>query len=84
MAFKVTIKHSAEKELDSLPKELRKRIVRHLVKLEENPHPSGSKKLQGENAYRMRVGDYRILYTIEITSKLITIYAIGHRREVYR
>jgi mRNA interferase RelE/StbE len=84
MAYKVLIKRSAEKELDSLPENLRQRIVKRLLVLEENARPDGVRKLQGQEAYRMRVGDYRVLYSVDDGDHMVTVYAIGHRREVYR
>jgi mRNA interferase RelE/StbE len=84
MPYQVIIKRSAEKELEALPAQLRDRIIRKLLALEENPRPSGVKRLQGGDAFRLRVGDYRVLYAIEDQAQLITIYAIGHRSEVYR
>lgn len=84
MSYQVLIKRSAEKELDALPKSMRERIVRRLLSLEEDPRPPGSKKLQGEESYRLRVGDYRALYTIDDQTRIVTVYAVGHRREVYR
>jgi mRNA interferase RelE/StbE len=62
MSYQVLIKRSAEKELEALPAELQDRIVRKLLVLEGNPRPQGVKKLQGGNTYRLRVGDYRVLY----------------------
>ena len=84
MSYQVLLKRSAEKELDALPASVRERIVARLLDLEENPRPVGVSKLQGQTSYRLRVGNYRVLYTIEDTDRLVTIYAIGHRREVYR
>lgn len=84
MAYRVILKRSAEKELDALQANLRDRIVKRLLALEENPRPSGIKRLQGEESYRLRVGDYRVLYTIDDEVKKVFILAIGHRREVYR
>jgi mRNA interferase RelE/StbE len=84
MVYQVLLKRSAEKELDSLPKDLRQRIIKRLLALEENARPDGVRKLQGEEAYRIRVGDYRVLYTVDDIDHLVTVYAIGHRREVYR
>jgi mRNA interferase RelE/StbE len=84
MPYHIFIKRSAEKELDALPARIRERIIRRLMALEADPHLPGIKKLQGENAFRLRVGDYRVLYTIEDQTRIITIYAIGHRSEVYR
>ncbi len=84
MSYQVRINRSAEKELDALQSNLRARIVDRLLKLEENPRPHRVKKLQGQEAYRLRVSDYRILYTINDAERVVIIYAIGHRREVYR
>ena len=84
MAYQVILKRSAEKELDALQANLRERILRRLLALEENPRPSGIKKLQGQESFRLRVGDYRVLYTIDDKSKQVFILGVGHRREVYR
>ena len=84
MAYQLLIKRSAEKELDTLPKQMRVRITNKLLALEEDPRPAGIRKLRGENAYRIRIGDYRVLYTIDDDQEIVTIYAIGYRREVYR
>ena len=84
MAYQVILKRSAEKELDALQENLRERILRRLLTLEENPRPSGIKKLQGQESFRLRVGDYRVLYTIDDKSKQVFILGVGHRREVYR
>ena len=58
MTYQVIIKRPAEKELDMLQANIRERIIKHLLALEENPRPSGIKKLQGQESYRLRVGDY--------------------------
>jgi len=84
MTWQVILQRPAEKELDALEASVHKRIVARLLALEDNPRPSGVKKLQGQESYRLRVGDYRILYTIDDKSKKIFIMAVGHRREVYR
>jgi mRNA interferase RelE/StbE len=84
MVYQVILKRSAEKELDALQTSIRERINRRLLALKETPRPSGVKKLQGEESYRLRIGDYRVLYTIDDNSKQVFIIAIGHRREVYR
>ena len=54
------------------------------MKLKENPRPFGAIKLKGWNLYRIRVGDYRILYTINDKDKIIEIIAIGHRKDIYK
>ncbi len=84
MTYQVIIKKSAEKELDALSSQLRERIIQRLLALEENPRPQKVKKLQGEESYRLRIGDYRVLYSIDDKKKEIIVYAVGHRKEVYR
>jgi len=84
MPYQVLLKRSAEKELDALPASVRERVVARLLDLEENPRPIGVTKLQGQASYRLRVGNYRVLYTIDDTDRLVTLYAIDHRYEVYR
>jgi mRNA interferase RelE/StbE len=82
--MKVAFVKSAEKELLSLNKTLAQRILEKITLLEIDPHGQGSQKLAGGKGYRIRIGDYRIVYTINNTSKIITIIKIGHRREVYK
>ena len=65
MSYAVLLKASAERELTRLPDRLHDRIVKHLLKLSEQPRPPGSRKLQGTDAYRLRVGDYRVLYEVD-------------------
>jgi mRNA interferase RelE/StbE len=82
VAYQVLIKQSAERELDVLPAKMRDRVANRLLALEKNPRPVGVKKLHGQERYRLRVGDYRILFTLDDTNRTVTIYTIGHRREV--
>jgi mRNA interferase RelE/StbE len=84
VSYVVRIIHSAEKEMDKLPVVVHRRISKRIFSLEENPRPRGIKKLSDREEYRLRVGNYRILYTISDSDKVITIMAVGHRREVYR
>jgi mRNA interferase RelE/StbE len=84
MRYQIIIKRSAEKELNALPATLRSRIAARLLDLEDNPRPAGIKKLQGEESYRLRIGDYRVLLAIDDRKQQVIVYAIGHRREVYR
>lgn len=83
-SYRLLIKPSAAKELDSLPARDRKRIVAKLQALASNPRPLGSEKLSGEEKYRIRQGDYRILYSVQDTDSTVVIVKIAHRREVYR
>ncbi len=84
MTYTVEIKRSAEKEMDRLPGKTHKRISERILALEANPHPPGSKKLQGEEGYRLRMGDYRVLYAIDDQTKHVFVYSVAHRREAYR
>ena len=84
MTYQVILKRTAEKELDALQTNMRKRILKRLLALEDNPRPAGIKRLQGQESYRLRVGDYRVLYTIDDKAKQVFIFAVGHRGDVYR
>ena len=84
MEYKVLVKRSAEKELAALPTQFRERIAERILALERNPRPFGAKKLRGQTAYHLRVGDYRVLFMVDDTARVVTVFAIGHRREVYR
>ena len=82
--YNVRITKSAAKELEDVPKPDRLRIVDKIRLLAENPRPHGSKKLSGEEKYRLRQGDYRILYTIDDRIVTVTVVKIGNRRDVYK
>ena len=84
MAYTVEIKRSAEKEMESLPREVHRRVAAKIVNPEMNPRPAGTRKLQGTEGYRLRVGDYRVLYTVDDRSQTIVVYSVAHRREAYR
>ena len=81
----VVLSPKAEKQLDELPTPLRRRITEAVEGLESKPRPHGVKKLTGaENLWRIRVGDYRIVYTIEDDRLIVLVVKIGHRRKIYR
>jgi mRNA interferase RelE/StbE len=82
--YKIVVEHKAAKEIESLPKEIIKHIIGEIRGLQINPRPKGSKKLVGEIGWRIRIRNYRVLYTIEDNKKLVTIYRVKHRKEVYR
>ena len=85
MAYTVELSNRAKRDLASFSAETQTRIVKALRTLEANPRPSGIEKLKGEeNAYRLRVGDYRILYEIYDKVLVVLVVKIGHRRDVYR
>jgi mRNA interferase RelE/StbE len=85
MTYRVTMTATAVKERKRLDATSRKRVDAALKGLLENPRPSGAKKLSGsQHDWRIRVGDYRILYEVDDEGRLITIWRIAHRREAYR
>ena len=84
MKWQVILKRSARKELERLPDEVIQRIYDQLVVLQENPFPRQSKKLKGGEGYRLRVGDYRVLYDLDEKHHMANVYAVRHRREAYR
>jgi mRNA interferase RelE/StbE len=81
--YSIRIKKSAEKEMDRLSAVAFKRVAAALLSLESDPRPRGYRKLRGSEQYRIRVGDYRVLYTIADEARLVEIVAVGHRRDVY-
>ena len=84
--YSITIKKSAAKELEHLPGNILKKVTHEIYQLAGNPRPTGSKKLKGssENLWRIRIGDYRVVYLIEDTVKIIDIRKVGHRKDIYR
>ncbi len=84
MNYSLSILPSAERDCDSLPNKVYERCYKAVLKLESNPRPPGCQKLVGEEGYRIRVGDYRILYRIDDFQKKIFLYRVKHRKEVYR
>ena len=82
--YRITIKKSAAKELEDIPKKELRKIVKRIQSLAQNARPQGSQKLSGKEQYRVRQGDYRIVYSIEDKEGIIDIVKIGHRREIYR
>jgi mRNA interferase RelE/StbE len=84
VSWRIEIARDAKKELARLPAQTQTRIAKALLALEEEPFPRGSKKLKNRDGWRIRVGDYRILYFADTKTKQVTIGVIGHRREVYR
>ena len=85
MAYTVELKPAAVRDLKAIPERDRKRIKTRIDALAENPRPHGVKALQGGESYlRLRVGDYRILYTVLDQVLLVVVIRIGNRREAYR
>jgi mRNA interferase RelE/StbE len=84
MAYRVTIKKSAEKELSKLPLEIILGLREKILGLSANPFPPGFKKLKGfQNQFRIRSGNYRVIYRIETKLLIIEVLKIGNRKNIY-
>ena len=83
--YKVLIKPSAVKGLKAIThKKDRQRIVKRIEKLGDDPRPAGCQKLSGHNRYRIRQGQYRVVYGVEDDQLIVYVVKVGHRRGVYR
>ena len=83
-SYRLLIKPSAAKELEALPRNDRRRIAIKIQYLASEPRPAGTEKLSGQEKYRLRQGNYRVLYFVDDAQLVVTIVKIGHRRDVYR
>ena len=85
MTYKITIKKIASKELERIPLKVNRLIVKDIWALADNPRPTGCKKLKGKNnhLWRIRIGDYRVLYSIDDSIQIIDIQLVGHRKDIY-
>ena len=84
MNYRVIFSRSARKQMERFSGETETRLLAKLSALEANPRPSGCKKLKKRDAWRVRVGDYRIIYEIHDKVLQVIVVTVGHRREVYR
>ena len=84
MKYSVFIRRSAQKFLARMPGEARTRAVKAIRALGDRPRPAGAKKLSGRDAWRIRVGTYRIIYEIRDDRLVVAVVTIGHRKDVYR
>ena len=84
-SYRVEFTTAAAKELRRLDPGIRRRVLSGIAELEQDPRPAGCKKLAGEStAWRIRVGDYRILYEVVDNLLVVTVVRVAHRREVYK
>ncbi|MBI4382299.1 MAG: type II toxin-antitoxin system RelE/ParE family toxin [candidate division NC10 bacterium] len=83
-SYRILIKASAAKEIEAAPKNDRLRIVRRIQALSSEPRPPGCEKLTGQDKYRVRQGQYRIVYSISEVELTVLVVKVGHRRDVYR
>jgi len=84
LSYAVLIERRAQRALSRIPQQERDRIAATIRRLADEPRPHGVKKLTGREAWRIRVGDYRILYEIHDDRLVVLVVEIGHRRQVYR
>ena len=85
MSYQVQIAPAAQREFRRLPPEVVRKVDAAMLELEQHPRPHGCAKLEGsEDEYRVRVGDYRMLYVIDDKARLVTIAHVRHRRDAYR
>ncbi len=83
-AYSIFFRDSVRKELTAIPKPDLRRIMERIAGLADNPRPAGCEKLSGQENYRVRQGNYRIVYSIQDAQLVVWIVKVGHRREVYR
>lgn len=81
--YDITISKTAQKQLDKLSDTIAKPIIVAILKLSSNPRPSGCKKLKGREAYRIRQGNYRVIYDIYDKILIVDIITVAHRKDVY-
>jgi mRNA interferase RelE/StbE len=84
VAYRLDYLPAATRALEKLPRIVQRRMLDRLEALAQNPRGPGSVKLTGQDAYRVRVGDYRIIYTVHDDQLLVLVIDVGHRRDVYR
>jgi len=82
--YRLEVSHTAHRQIRRLPAQTQERVNKTIARLAENPRPPGVKKLTAREGYRVRVGDYRILYQIDDDAKLVIIYRVMARGDVYR
>jgi len=85
VSYRISIRKQALKELEALPKNESRKVIAAIDTLANNPRPAGCKKIKGEHEFiwRIRVGDYRVLYKIEDVIKVVEVGKIGHRKNIY-
>ncbi len=83
--YEIRWKNSAVRELKKLPKSVMKRILLETERLSSNPYPHGGRKIEGsDHSYRVRVGDYRIVYSVYSEVLMVEIIRVRHRKDVYK
>ena len=83
-SYKIELKKSATKEIEKLPQKVLHRILEKIQLLSHDPRPQGCKKLSREEKYRIRIGEYRVLYEIVDDRLIVYVVKVSHRKDVYR
>ena len=82
--YRLEISHAAHRQISGLPEQTQERVNQTIARLAEDPRPPGAKKLVAREGYRVRMGDYRILYHIDDRAKVVIVYRVMLREDVYR
>jgi len=82
--YKIELRRKVQRSLDKLPKDDFDAVIGDIKKLADSSRPRGVEKIKSAGLWRIRKGDYRIVYSIDDSQKLVVILRIGHRREIYR
>ena len=84
MSYEVLIKPAAQRQLKKLPRTVQADLIALIEQLAQDPRPPGCKKLKGrQSQYRVRLGDYRVIYSIEEEALVVRVIKVGHRRDIY-
>ena len=84
MGYSVIIQRRAQRRIARFPTDVQDRIERSLRTLSNEPRPAGSRKLQGREGWRIRIGNYRAIYEIDDTAQEVLVVDVGHRKDIYR
>lgn len=84
MSYEILIRRRAQKELAQLSRDDYERAKESIGNLSDNPRPQGCKKLTGRDGWRIRAGDYRVIYEIDDAAQTVTVLHVGHRRDIYK
>jgi mRNA interferase RelE/StbE len=82
--YELVVRPSVYRDVKGIPPRELKRILERMEALRVDPHPANSVKLSGQESYRIRQGNYRIIYEIEDARRVVVVSKVGHRREIYR
>lgn len=83
-SYRLFVQRSAEREIERVPAGVRRLVVRRIETLANDPRPHGVKKLSAREEYRVRQGDYRVVFTIDDAAQVVTVVRVAHRSDVYR